>query len=335
MIQPDISVIMPVYNVESYLQQSIYSVTKQSLRNIEILCINDGSTDASLSILNYFAQKDKRIKVITTENHGYGHAMNIGLQNAKGKYVGIVEPDDYILPDMFEYLLDAAYMNNADIVKSDFYRFTEENGVQNRYFQAAVTDKQYYQKLLRPGEKKICFRFIMNIWCGIYKKEFIDKHGITFNESPGASFQDNGFWFKSLCYADSVFYLNRAFYMNRRDNPDSSVNRKDNIYACNREYQYIRKFLSDAPRLERDFLDVYAMKKFETYMFNLNRISDEAMAGYLKQLSVEWREDLGRGDLKKEFFYPDEWNKIVQIMGCTKDAFLYRLLRKIKGEILK
>lgn len=336
-MQPEISIIMPIYNVEDYLQQSLYSVTKQSLKNIEILCVDDGSTDSSPAILRYFAGKDKRIKVITTANYGYGHAMNTGIEEAKGIYIGIVEPDDYVLPDMFEYLLDAARMSGADIVKSDFYRFTEENGVQDRFFQPAVTDKRFYRRLLDPKENKECFRFMMNIWCGIYRKELIDRYHIRFHESKGASFQDNGFWFQTMCYAGSVFYLDQAFYMNRRDNPSSSVNRKDNVYACNNEYKYIREFLSARPRLQEQFLDVYAMKKYETYLFNLNRIPAGQREEYLESLSAEWKRDLADGDLREEFFRPEEWQNIMRIINRGNYLSKYckntqRLRRKRKWQ---
>lgn len=118
-MKPKVSIIMPIYNVEKYLQQSLLSVCNQSLKEIEIVCINDGSNDSSLKILNYFAQKDSRIKVISTNNSGYGHAMNIGIEMSSGEYVGIVEPDDYVNRYMFEYLYDAAKLNGVDIVKSD------------------------------------------------------------------------------------------------------------------------------------------------------------------------------------------------------------------------
>ena len=107
-MNPLVSVIMPIYNVEKYLVQSLLSVLRQTLKDIEIICVNDGSTDRSLEILNYFAQKDQRIKIINIENSGYGHAMNVGIEHSSGKYIGIVEPDDYIKENMYEYLYDTA-----------------------------------------------------------------------------------------------------------------------------------------------------------------------------------------------------------------------------------
>ena len=121
-----VSVIVPIYNVEKYLEKCIKSIRKQSLKNIEIICVDDGSTDSCPKMLEEYAKGDPRIRVITQPNGGYGKAMNVGLAAAKGEYIGIVEPDDYILPNMFKTLYDAAKRHDCEIVKSDFYRFTGE-----------------------------------------------------------------------------------------------------------------------------------------------------------------------------------------------------------------
>ena len=99
---PKVSIIVPTYNVEQYLREAMDSIINQTLKDIEIICIDDGSTDNSGKILDEYASKDSRVKVIHKKNGGYGKAMNVGLDNATGEYVGIVEPDDYIEPDMYE-----------------------------------------------------------------------------------------------------------------------------------------------------------------------------------------------------------------------------------------
>ena len=96
-----LSVIIPVYNVEQYLGECLESVIKQTLKDIEIICVNDGSTDNSLEIIKKFARKDERIKIIDKPNSGYGDSMNKGLETETGEYIGIVESDDFIEPDMF------------------------------------------------------------------------------------------------------------------------------------------------------------------------------------------------------------------------------------------
>ena len=123
-----ISVVIPIFNVEDFLGPCLDSVLNQTLKDFEVICVNDGSTDGSLDILKEYLSKDDRIRIINKDNAGYGHTMNIGLDMASGKYFVIVESDDYILPTMFETLYEAAEENDLDFVKSDFYRFYGDKG---------------------------------------------------------------------------------------------------------------------------------------------------------------------------------------------------------------
>ena len=120
---PKVSIIVPTYNVEAYLVECMESITNQTLEDIEIICINDGSTDGSLAILKSYAEKDKRIVLVDKENGGYGIGMNIGMSLATGEYIGIVEPDDFVPVNMFGDLYKIAKENDLDFVKADFYRF--------------------------------------------------------------------------------------------------------------------------------------------------------------------------------------------------------------------
>ena len=108
-----VSIIIPTYNVEMYLVECMESVVNQTLKDIEIICINDGSTDGSLEILKSYAQKDDRIVLVDKENGGYGIGMNIGLDKATGEYIGIVEPDDFIPLNMYSDLYEKAVENDG------------------------------------------------------------------------------------------------------------------------------------------------------------------------------------------------------------------------------
>lgn len=120
---PSISIIIPIYNTEKYLQQCLESIAAQTFTSFEAICIDDGSTDSSPAIMDTFADKDARFKVIHKKNSGYGAAVNTGLAMAKGTYIGIVEPDDYIEPDMYKTLYEAAEANDLpDIVKGAYWR---------------------------------------------------------------------------------------------------------------------------------------------------------------------------------------------------------------------
>ena len=322
-MRPKVSIIMPIYNVEKYLQQSLTSVCNQTMREIEIICINDGSSDSSLEILNYFASKDSRIKIFTTKNMGYGHAMNLGLEMSNGEYIGIVEPDDYVDCNMFEYLYDVAKLKSVDIVKADFRRFkTPLNSEMITLYQSVVDRQDDYNRIIVPKNNKEIFRYIVNIWCGIYCREFIVSNNIRFNESCGASFQDNGFWFQTLCFCNAIYYVQIPFYMNRRDNENSSVNQLENIYSANKEFEFIYNIINNSSEMKKKFLNGYHIKKYQTYKFNLNRCSENMIREYVECISNEWGKDIEKGELRKEIFKNEEWEEIMQIVNNPQNYII-------------
>jgi glycosyltransferase involved in cell wall biosynthesis len=207
---PKVSVVVPVYNVSAYLRECMDSLVRQTLREIEIICVNDGSTDNSPEILREYAAADSRVILIDQENGGYGKAMNAGIDRATGEYLGIVEPDDYVRLTMFEDLYRTAEENRLDLVKADYDRFTTgENGETRTFRRTHLSPRETdYGRVFRPTEEKESFFFVMNTWAGIYRLSFLKEHGIRHHETPGASFQDNGFWFQTFLYAERAMILN-------------------------------------------------------------------------------------------------------------------------------
>ena len=125
---PKISVIVPIYNVEKYLRECLDSIINQTFEDLEIILLDDGGQDSCPQIIDEYAASDKRIVAIHKENGGYGHTMNVGLSRATGEYVGIVEPDDYVHPRMYQRLYELAENMNLDIIKADFCRVYDKNG---------------------------------------------------------------------------------------------------------------------------------------------------------------------------------------------------------------
>ena len=250
-----VSVILPIYNVEMYLDECLESVKRQTLKEIEIICVNDGSTDGSLSIIKKYAQDDPRFIIIDKENGGYGKAMNVGLDRASGEYIGIVEPDDFVPLNMYEDLYRIACENDLDMVKADFYRFTRdsENGDMSLVYNHLDRTDSWYGRVFDPSSEPDAIRFIMNTWSGIYRREFLNRYQIRHNETPGASFQDNGFFFQTFVRAKRAMILKRPYYMNRRDNPNSSVNNREKVYCMNIEYDHIREILMAEPEIWEKF----------------------------------------------------------------------------------
>ena len=123
-----VSIIVPVYNVEKYLKRCLESLVNQTLKDIEIICVNDGSTDGSLAILNEYVRNDDRIVVINQENSGQSVARNRGIDVAKGEYIGFVDSDDWVCEDYFERLHNSAIQNNAEIAVGGIIRLHKFNG---------------------------------------------------------------------------------------------------------------------------------------------------------------------------------------------------------------
>lgn len=316
-----VSIIVPVYNMEKYLNTCMNSLIVQTLSDIEIICVNDGSTDNSLCILEKYKEKDSRVKIVSTSNMGYGHAMNVGIKKATGKYIGIVEPDDYVDAKMYEILYHRAIAVDADIVKSDFYRFYGEGDEQENVYFMTARAIENYGKVICPRKEKECFRYYMNTWTGIYRRDFLESNNICHNESKGASYQDNGFWFQGFCYADRITFINQALYFNRRDNPNSSVHSKEKVYCANEEFLFIRKFLKNNPDLEKEFIYQFSLKKYHTYLFTLERIAWEYKREYLRSISKEFCEAEKNGELCQSVFTSQEWSNINWIMRDDAEYF--------------
>ena len=281
---PKVSIVVPTFNVEDYLCECLDSLVNQTLEDIEIICVDDGSTDNSPQILREYAGKDNRIKIITKKNSGYGNTMNVGIKAATGVYLGIVEPDDYVSINMYKELSELADEVGADILKADFYRFVKENERVVRTYNQLTKNADFYNRLIDPAKEQTVFKFIMNTWSGIYRLSFIKEHGIYHNETPGASFQDNGFWFQGFCLSHKVYFYDKPYYMNRRDNPNSSVKNKNKVFCANIEYEFIKSFLKDHDIYET-FKNVYVMKLWHNCWFTYNRIANEFKLPYLKKIS--------------------------------------------------
>lgn len=288
----EISILMPVYNVERYLEACIDSVLAQTFTDFEVICIDDGSTDKSGIILDDYALKDSRIKVIHKENTGYGKTMNMALGKAKGKYIGIVESDDTIETDMFQNLYNAAAKYDLDLVKADFYAVwdNEDGTIRKQYFNL-TDDLTMYNRVLNPNIELDSYLLKKFTWNALYKKDLLIKNNIKYNETPGASFQDNGFWFQTFYWAKRVMFLDRAVYNYRQDNMLSSVHDRQKVYAMKNEFDYIRSFMikhSDTP------------KRLYPICFHLRML---AYIGTLQRIDLSLKREFAEIIAKERVFY--------------------------------
>ena len=300
-----VSIIVPVYNAAAYLEECLQSICDQTLKEIEIICINDGSTDNSLEIIKEWASKDERIRYIDKPNSGYGNVINIGLSLAMGEYVGIVESDDYVVPTMYETLYKAAAPENLDIVKGNFKRFWGEKN--NRQFENAFISQNgfFYGKILNTEEEIDLFR-VNNINCnGIYKRKFIDENGVRLNETPGASYQDNGFWFQTFTFAEKILLLPDFLYMVRRDNPNSSVKSAGKVYCICDETAFIHEILS-RKNCPKEVMAMLWQCMFGNYIWTYNRIAPEFKLQFLKRFYADFYAAKENGELEFSLFSTKE-----------------------------
>ncbi len=290
---PKVSILVPIYNVEKYLPECLDSLIKQTLEEIEIICINDGSTDSSLDILKKYKKKDHRIIIIDKTNSGYGDSMNKGLEKATGEYVGIVESDDWIDKNAFDKLYSLGKKHNLDIVKANFYEFFTKNKKDASKSDMFLPEEE--GKVINPREHRQVFYNQPSIWSAIYKNEFLKANGIKFLPSPGASYQDAGFSFKVWASASRAMLLNDAFLHYRQDNPNSSVKSDGKIYAVKDEYDEIERFLKEKKLLE-EYGSTLATMRLSAYIWNMKRLTKKAALDFSKTV----KQDYSR--LKKEGF---------------------------------
>lgn len=293
-----VSIIIPVYNVERYIRECIDSVLNQTLKEIEVICINDSSPDNCLEILNEYAQKDKRVHVIDLkENKGMGNARNLGINSAKGKYIMFLDSDDFLEPNAVETAYTKILENDNDFVIFDYNRFVEETG--EKISIKNPTDS--FKNLENKNSIKLndCdFHFLSNafIWNKIYKLSFIKENDIKF---PNKKFfedlvfkvqifaRSNSFSFVSAPlynyrekengattfnqteHYESVIELQKQCYEYLKDVNNKNLSKSYLIYTIGSTLHWFDKFTSKNSAIKKDFYS-----KLHCYYQLLNEEND-------------------------------------------------------------
>lgn len=250
-----VSVIMPCLNVVKYIKPCMDSVINQSLSDIEILVIDAGSEDGTLEILSEYAKKDSRVHVVHSEKKSYGYQMNLGIAHAMGEYIGIVETDDVIQPDMFAVLYDEAICENADYVKGTSEGFFQKSEDIEWRFPITPCRDLGNKRVVIPKETPELSLYDSFLWNGIYRREFMQT--IVFNETAGAAFQDIGALFQIVSSAKKGVYINHLVYNYRQDNSGASSYSKKSFSYVAVEYRYIEQFVKS---LSSGWEEVYFLK---------------------------------------------------------------------------
>ena len=223
-----VSVIVPIYNVEKYLPQALESILAQTHKNLELICINDGSKDGSLKIIQDFAEKDERVVVVDKKNEGYGVGCNLGISMARGQWISIIEPDDWIEPTMYEDMLALAskFTQDIDIVKTPWTDIRDWNDPAKQKACHCLLEGRIKTSdaPFTVAEHPILLELHPAIWSAIYRADFLRENSIRLPEYPGAGWADNPFLVETMCQAKAIVYLDKPYYNYRCDLPGSTLN---------------------------------------------------------------------------------------------------------------
>ena len=327
--QPRVSVIMPSLNVAPYIRECIGSVVNQTLRDIEIICIDAGSTDGTLEALQEYAAGDERIKLLHSEIKSYGYQVNMGVDAAAGEYIGIVETDDYIIPEMYEELYALAKEKDVDICKGDFCRFYGDEKKRRFEYVKVSNDDLYGKRITNAVDCPEVMRSDVLNQPGIYRRAFLKEKGIRLHETKGAQYQDNGLWFQLFAQAQGIYLINKAYYMLRRDNPNSSVYNMKNIYALCNEYDFIRNLLRKDSFLEKNFAGHCAYRRLCNYDFTLSRIAPEFKLSFVRRYADDFKKIEADGELDRTLYSKEQLRKLDRIMN-DPDLYYYQEIYPFK-----
>ncbi|GIM28743.1 putative glycosyltransferase EpsH [Clostridium polyendosporum] len=301
-----VSVIMPVYNSEKYLSQAVESLLCQTIRECEFIFVNDGSVDKSYEILEQYCKKDRRIKIISQQNRGVSAARNEGLKVAAGEYIGFMDADDWIEPDMYEILYNSAKVNSCDVVVSNFE--SELEGIKSIIEYPFSRDTVMKRKEI---DEQVLPYFIkeenLNTVCTkLYKNEIIKKYNIFFPNGVELG-EDHVFNLRFFTYIRTMLYINYTGYYYRevKGSATHDILRKDyfrqalNIYENNiketEKWNIDEKIIKKLKAVKflnyvKSYAYIYlhsdsAMKFVERYKYVKNMIKHEKVK---EALNIYW-----------------------------------------------
>jgi len=257
--KPKVSIIVPVYNVENYLARCLDSLINQSFNDIEIICINDGSTDRSLDILKEYEIKDSRVKIIDKENSGVSNCRNKGINLVNGEYIVFVDSDDWINIDMLKTMYNKATENNSDIVMCSYMREFINHSKEKVFdlpkevvYEKEEIKNKLHRKLFGPIDSELGnpegLDALGTIWAKLYRTSIIKDNNIEFIDLKEiGSNEDSLFNIFAFKYINKITFINKPFYHYWRGNPNSLTSRYNpNLKKqWNVLFEYMYKFIDE------------------------------------------------------------------------------------------
>lgn len=267
-----LSVIIPVYNTAKYLPKCLESILAQNFQDIEIICVDDGSTDNSLQILQEYSNK---IKIIQQTNSGSGAARNAALSQAKGEYILFVDSDDWLLPQACQKIIDTALKTKAEVVIFGGLTYSKNKLRKGSYSFNKIPGKYYNNCFNKHAFNDDIFKFPSTAWTKLYKKDFLIKNNIKFQEIFVG--QDQIFFIKTMLLACSIYVLPENLYCYRKKRPGSVTSvKKKSTFSPIEVFWAVDEFLQD---YDYQILNRYFLKA----TFWLPKMQDDLKDSYYKQ----------------------------------------------------
>lgn len=302
MVQPKVSVIIPVYNAQAYLCDCLDSIVRQTLRDIEIICIDDGSTDNSLAILEQYAAQDSRFRILRQENQGAGAARNHGLQYARGIFLSILDCDDFFEPDMLERGYWAGISGNADIVVlgCDYYDDQSQAFSPCDYGinKSILPSKAVFSP--RDVKRDVFKLFVGWSWDKLFRRSFVLRHQLQFQEQRTSN--DLLFVFGALVLADRITVDSQICAHHRRCGGSLSVTREKSWMCFHYALTALREQMQKNglyDRFEQDFKNYYV----HFSLWNLETLKEPAYTLLYNKLREEWFEEMGLLSHPRKYYY--------------------------------
>ena len=289
---PKVSVLMPSYNVAPYIRQSIDSVLGQTLQDIEVICIDAGSEDGTLEIIRERAEEDSRLIVLPSERKSYGFQMNLGIKQARGEYIAIVETDDFAEADMLERLCSLADAYEADLVKSNYWEC--RNG--RDFFHETLAGHPYDRFICPSEDDPSLLKVSPSIWSAVYRRSMLLEQGVDFLETPGAAYQDVSFAIKALAVSRRVVLCREAFLHYRRDNAGQSVRDGGKSHFLFDEFRAVEDFLALRPELGKKLGEVIRQTKHAQFLTGKRRLKALGQAEFLIRVREELQREADNGE---------------------------------------
>ena len=310
-----VSVIIPVYNAERYIAQCLDSVLAQTLRDIEVICVDDGSTDGSVAILKSYAARDSRLRLIRQKNAGAGAARNQGLREANGEFLSFLDSDDFFEPTMLEKAVARAREYQTDIVifNSDQYHMDKKAFVQVPWVMVKEDIPPYMPFTYRQLTGNVFLSFVGWAWDKLYRRDFVEEHDLWFQEQRTTN--DMLFVFSALVVAKQIAVLDEVLAHQRRGSGDSlSVTREKSWHCFYDALLALRKRLKDEDiywELEQDFIN-YSL---HFSLWHLNSLAQPTHDLLKAKLRSEWFRELGVAGKPAGYFYSqDEYAQFEKLM---------------------